>query len=175
MYWSQWFFGKLIKLLRVSTKNFSYQKLNRLLNNHKTFFSSYKFMRITVGVLLEDLNKKLILQKRSNVEGIVLPGKVTLFGGGIKSGEAPKRAAIREIGEELSLRLALPNISIWKTYKETRGPGHLGYVFVARNIDGTKLQLHEGENIVYLSRGESLDRYDLGPVTRELIEEYWNY
>ncbi|OHA11499.1 MAG: hypothetical protein A3H71_01165 [Candidatus Sungbacteria bacterium RIFCSPLOWO2_02_FULL_48_13b] len=132
-------------------------------------------MRITVGVLLEDLNKKLILQKRSDVEDIILPGKVTLFGGGIKSGESPAHAAIREMEEELSLHLDLSDISIWKTYKEAQGPGHLGYVFVARNIDGTKLQLHEGESIIYLSRGESLDHYNLGPVTRELIEEYWNY
>jgi 8-oxo-dGTP pyrophosphatase MutT (NUDIX family) len=51
------------------------------------------------------LGDRYILQLRDNIPTIAAPGLWGLFGGRIESGERPEDALIREIEEELSIRL----------------------------------------------------------------------
>jgi len=79
---------------------------------------------------------------------------------------------VREMQEELCLKLSKADLMIWKVFRKPKGIGRLSHVFVARNIDKSKLRLQEGEAIVYASKNELLGRHNLGPITKELIEEF---
>ena len=47
-----------------------------------------------------------VLQLRDNKPNISVPGTWSLFGGGIKAGESPQEALVREVREELGITLS---------------------------------------------------------------------
>ena len=131
---------------------------------------------MSVAILLESTDKKVILQKRDDKPGINHPGKVTLFAGGVEEGEEPLAAALRELKEELTLDLWPEDLTFLCEFTRTHPNGARGvvYVFIARNIDPKLLSLQEGEAIVYLSKTDDLSQYNLGQKTREIIQEFWS-
>jgi 8-oxo-dGTP pyrophosphatase MutT (NUDIX family) len=102
-------------------------------------------MRIdSVVLILYDNEKKFLLQHRTD-DAAIMPGYWAFFGGGIKKGETPEMAILRECREELDLELNLPHLAMEKDFKENKFYGHL-YIFVAF-YDGDKesLKLQEGQ------------------------------
>ena len=70
-----------------------------MLTNHKNkALSQLKYAGIIVHT-----DKGIALQQRDIKHNIFNPGRITLFGGCVEKGEMPKRAAIRELYEELNL------------------------------------------------------------------------
>lgn len=61
------------------------------------------------GVVL-NYKDKFLLQLRDNKKNIPHPNKWGTFGGGIRKGEKPIHAIIRELKEELGLKLTLSEL-----------------------------------------------------------------
>lgn len=69
--------------------------------------------RQVVGVLLYNRQGEVLLQQRDDKPGLVYAGHWTFFGGAVEPDETPDDAILRELWEELELRLP---VRPWKTY-----------------------------------------------------------
>lgn len=65
--------------------------------------SSARMLHFAHAVLL--MSAHYVLQLRDDKPGISAPGMWSLFGGGVVEGEEPQAALLREVEEELSIRL----------------------------------------------------------------------
>jgi 8-oxo-dGTP pyrophosphatase MutT (NUDIX family) len=65
------------------------------------------------GVILVREDKKVLLQLRANNHQKDNPNMWGTFGGKIEPGETPIKAAIREIFEELEIKLNEKDIKLW--------------------------------------------------------------
>jgi 8-oxo-dGTP diphosphatase len=96
------------------------------------------------GAILRNNKGKILFQLRD--ENGRNPNKWGIFGGGIKKGENPTNALIREIKEELGI-----NISISKILKRYRIPWINYYIFeVHLKNKPKKSQLREGKDMKFM-------------------------
>ena len=134
--------------------------------------SKYPNLKQTVSSILISVDNEFILQQRDEGPTISRSGMITNFGGSVEEGEKPIDALIREIQEELSIKLSEGNFrpmgsSIRKGSLDNTE--HLTHVFVAGNIKKQDLFLREGKAIVYVKSDEPLDSLNLSPGTREVL------
>lgn len=61
------------------------------------------------------LGGQLAVIRRDNIDGIAYPGCLDLPGGGREGGESPEACALRELQEELGLRLAVADLA-WRQF-----------------------------------------------------------
>ena len=128
------------------------------------------------GVLLIAPDGRVIMQKRDNKPGITNPGKVTTFVGSVEAGDTPEEAAAREIKEELSLDLTAKSISLFKVFnkrKETHGEDSTCYIYLAKDIDVSAIEVKEGQGYVQISRDDDLEKLNLSVLTAEILREYF--
>jgi 8-oxo-dGTP diphosphatase len=105
---------------------------------------------IGVGVILQDINGKFLLQLRDNKKNIRYPNKWCIFGGGIEEGELPIDAAVREMKEELDLKLERSDLSLEYVFSRFT---YKDYLFLSKKrINPAKLKLHEGQAMKLFSR-----------------------
>lgn len=117
-------------------------------------------MRETVTTILISTENEFILQLRDDKPGIASPGKVANFGGNIEPGEIPIDTIVREIEEELSIKLNKSDFeSLGYIIKkdESTGGENTAHLFLAKNINKKDLVLNEGQAIIYLNINEPLD------------------
>jgi ADP-ribose pyrophosphatase YjhB (NUDIX family) len=122
------------------------------------------------GVILERKDKKILFQLRDNKKNISNPNCWGIFGGGINIGENPKKAAVRELKEELNLKInenELKTILIGKIFKEKY---YLYYAKINKKID--ELELNEGSAMEFLSRKELLAKKNVVSLVRYFIFFY---
>ena len=62
-----------------------------------------------VAVILYDEQMRVLVQARDE-HAHLNPNKITFFGGAIESGENPEQAAVREVSEELGIRITKPSL-----------------------------------------------------------------
>lgn len=114
-------------------------------------------------VALIDKNEKLLIQKRANTKKDE-PNKWDLSGTGhIDVGESPKRAAIRELYEELGINAEEDELNLIDTYlnkirlnKETF-INHFTYLFLIQkdiSIENIVMQKSEVSNIMLVNKNE---------------------
>jgi len=129
------------------------------------------------GVLLITPNGKVIMQQRDSKTNIVNSGKITTFGGSLEANETPEEAALRELREELSLNLSKDEISLFKIFnktKEIHGEDVTCYIYVAKNVEPTKLRVNEGMGYVEISKDDNLGRLNLSILAADILKEYFN-
>ncbi len=104
------------------------------------------------GVVLFTSDKKFILQKRENIPNITNPGKITLFGGTCLPKEHPLQCALREIKEELSIKLKKTHLKLlWETTKiEGKEKVEVVVYMYTVPLPTNNLKLREGESIFLL-------------------------
>ncbi|MFA5870404.1 MAG: NUDIX domain-containing protein [Candidatus Paceibacterota bacterium] len=134
-------------------------------------------MKQTVSSILISTDNEFILQQRDDKSDIARPGMITNFGGSVEKGEKPINAIIREIQEELSIKLSRQDFqslgsSIRKSSLDNKE--HLTHLFVARNIKKQELILQEGREIVYVGLNKSLDSLNLSPGVKEVLMMFKN-
>jgi 8-oxo-dGTP diphosphatase len=123
------------------------------------------------GVLLVTPDNKLILQQRDDNPKISNPGKIAVFGGSSEGDETPLETAIREIDEELSLKL---NPDMLEPFLELiADDGQAVTLFVYRNVDVAKLVQSEGKKIVLVSKGDNLESLNLTERARQRVLTYF--
>jgi 8-oxo-dGTP diphosphatase len=104
------------------------------------------------SVILQSKDGKFLLQLRDNKKEIQSPNKWSFFGGGVEKGESPVKTAVREMNEELELKLKEKNLSL-VSLKKSRTHKH--YLFLSKTkINPSKLVLHEGQAMRLFSRKE---------------------
>ena len=60
---------------------------------------------------------KILLQFRDNSPNITWPNSWAIFGGGIEKGETPRQAIVRELQEELDLKIENPELVLKNKFK----------------------------------------------------------
>ncbi len=129
-------------------------------------------MSFTTGILLETPNKDLIFQHRDDIPNIINPGKVCTFGGHSEGEETPVECALRELEEESTLSLFHFNLELFVHF--TLSPPHLEeYIFIAKNINPSKIKVLEGQGYKIVSKDSDLNQINFSTLSRYLIYLYW--
>lgn len=100
------------------------------------------------GAILKNKAGKILFQLRD--ENGRNPNKWGIFGGGIKQGETPIHALIREIKEELGINIS--KLDILKNYKVPIVNYHIYEILLKE--DPKKFQLKEGKDMRFMSKRE---------------------
>ena len=110
------------------------------------------------GVIIENKRKEILLQHRDNKPNILNPNKWGIFGGGIEKGEFPFETAIRELNEELNLKVNKKDLKlilkinlIFKKY----------FIFRLKINSKKKLIQNEGQAMGFFSRKQALKKKNL--------------
>lgn len=107
------------------------------------------------AVLIIQEDDTFLLQLRDNSPQIFFPGKIGLFGGEIESDESPEEAAIREIYEELSIRIDAPDlIQIMNLESADKSLVRQRFFFSKKinHITSNKIVLNEGQKLIKIKR-----------------------
>jgi 8-oxo-dGTP pyrophosphatase MutT (NUDIX family) len=126
------------------------------------------------GVLIKTTDNKLLLQQRDHTFGIVNPGKLAIFGGSVEEDESFEDCAVREIQEEVGLTVKKNQLKIVGIYyDQIPNIGEVeSYIFLAEDVDKTKLVLTEGESIFELDPSEDLSHLNLTILCRHALTDY---
>lgn len=110
-----------------------------------------KVREATAAIILAD-DRRLILQQRDNIPGILHPGKVGLFGGHREGNESFTECIVREIYEEISYYLPVDRFEHLATRSgddpDIVGGFVHGEIFVVRNVPIAQLVVKEGALLV---------------------------
>lgn len=131
---------------------------------------------VAVGIILDPLERTLLQKKDGGY--FWLPNKWAFPGGAIESGESPLEAFLREVGEELEIKLeGVHDFRVYgmRDYDETQNRIRVydAHVFLAR-FDGdlSKMRIKEGNGIALFTRSE----VDENPVywgNKHIIEDFY--
>lgn len=124
-------------------------------------------LRVAHSILL--VNQKYVLQLRDDIPTIPVPGKWSLFGGGLKKGESPEVGVAREIKEELCL--SPENFQFLWNYEKMHETGTMAsYYFFEADITPLwgQHQLMEGQAVRCFNFKE-LDALDIPPFVRKIL------
>ncbi len=123
-----------------------------------------------VGILIEREDGKMLFQLRDNNPTIKNKNLWSLFGGGIKTGEKPVEAAIRELKEELGIKIKERQLCSWMVFPGFRKKSYLFKLQL--NKDARDLQLMEGSSLGYFSILEILKKKNIVSSLRLLLLLY---
>ncbi len=121
------------------------------------------------GIIIERNDGKLLFQLRDNKKNIPNPNKWGIFGGGIEKNETPKKAALRELKEELNFALKekeLTKLIVLPT------PGKKYYLFFIKLKRNLKFKLNEGASMRFMSRKELFSKNNVVPVVKTFFRFY---
>lgn len=109
---------------------------------------------------------EILLQDRiaENWPGVTFPG------GHVEYGESFVRAIIREIQEETGLSISNPRLCGVKQYQSDDDERYIVLLFKTNEFSGELASSREGE-VMWVKR-EDLERYDLVPDFKELLEVF---
>ena len=93
-----------------------------------------------------------------------------IFGGLVRAGEDPERAALREIEEELTIRLDPERLAYLRVFAGKAYTSHLFHYAIEDELQGAVLT--EGERFATWERGD-LDQADVVPWHWRMLRWYW--
>lgn len=96
-------------------------------------------MTAYAGVILLDADKRVALQLR-NEDRALNPGMWSVFGGHLEEGENPAEGALREIEEELSVRLTRDRLESLGQFSRGEDRYHVFYYRVEGELDAAELR-----------------------------------
>lgn len=130
----------------------------------------------TIGshAILITPDHQLILQRRNPDPSFPNAGKISLFGGSILLSEDPLMGLHRELLEELELdtnQFLLQNLGTYYKTQALDGIEFTVHVFLIRDIDFSRLVLHEGAGFVIETLETLLQDPSLTRITRLALED----
>ena len=114
-------------------------------------------------------DKKILLQKRDNKKNIFFPGHYGLFGGALNKGETKEKGLIREIKEELDIKVNIKKLKYltslvldfsrlgFKKYNRSF------FVINLQKKEVKKIKLYEGEKKIWIKKREVYFKRKLVP------------
>lgn len=124
---------------------------------------------IRVAAVILYQGERVLLQHRDDRPDIVWPNHWAIFGGHIEDGEAPEDAALREIEEELELRLEPPLTLVHHGIDGIRER----FVYAARlDVPLEALTLLEGQGMALLTYAE-METLPLAPAHRIILNRFF--
>ena len=115
-------------------------------------------------------NNNYLLQLRDKKKNILYPNQWCFFGGKIKKNETPENCIIREMREELSIKVkVLMKIYECINYKTNT---YLNYFFIDTNSIITRKNLAEGQNFGWFKRKKILNLRRTPDI--RIFEDYLN-
>lgn len=126
-------------------------------------------MAIRVAGIILYRDGRVLLQHRDDKPDIVWPGAWAIFGGHLEDGEDSEGGAIREIEEELGLKLQPPLTLVHhELHPDNR---ERSFYAAPLTVPFEELTLHEGQGMALLSR-EELETHTVVPLHKRLILEF---
>ena len=131
-----------------------------------------EIMQLGAGVILHK-GDQVLLQLRT-FDAKAYPGFWSTFGGHIEEGEQPESAAIREIEEELGLRLDQSQLTRLGSASILHGetPAELHFFTAALEVDLSNLALGEGAGFGLIPARE-IHNLRLTPATRLALDRHY--
>jgi 8-oxo-dGTP diphosphatase len=121
--------------------------------------SNRRIVLVAACVLLDDAGR-VLLAKRP--EGRPLAGLWEFPGGKIEAGEAPEEALVRELAEELGIRIAKQDLAPLTFASHAYPDFHLLMpVYLCRRWKG-EVTAHEGQEFLWV-KPDALQLYDMPP------------
>ena len=102
-----------------------------------------------IGAIIERKDKKILFQLRDNKPNIPHPNQWSIFGGGINKREDPKDAAVRELKEELNLKLNKSNLNLLARMNSFSKTNYIYWIKMKK--ESKDLKLKEGISMKYMS------------------------
>ena len=134
-----------------------------------------EFSGVKVALILND---SLITIQRDNKPDIRWPNLWELPGGGRENDETPEECAIREIQEELGLKLDAQSFIWKKQWPAMHDPSQLAWFLVAKikESDVAAIKLgDEGRAWKIMRIEEFLSREDAVPLLKPRLQDYLNH
>lgn len=120
--------------------------------------------------------ERLVSVLRDDLPTIPCPGEWDLPGGGREGAERPEMCALREVEEELGLRLEPSRIVHAKAYPHHDGSGRTGWFFAApvtvTEVAAIRLG-EEGQDWALMPIAEFVRRADAVAHLRARVAEWW--
>lgn len=133
-------------------------------------------MKQGAHVLILDPSGALILQQRDNNPGTKNPGTISAWGGGVEEGN-PIDTAIREMHEELSLKLRSSDLTFWRQYCKTAAVHTEDlevHLFILNyRIDPSTLTVNEGAGYCIVRPDDELDKIKLTPLAKQFVRDFF--
>lgn len=120
---------------------------------------------------------KLLMILRDDTPGLRFAGMWDFPGGGREKGETPLQCVIREVEEELSIRLKPDSILLQKEVESMHDPNLRAYFFVAKvtqnEIDAIQFG-KEGQRWGLMSIDDFFGRSDVVPKLKDRFKDYFD-
>jgi 8-oxo-dGTP pyrophosphatase MutT (NUDIX family) len=121
------------------------------------------------SLIIDDGQGKILLQLRDNNNKLPYPDCWGTFGGGVKEGETPEQAIIRELKEELDYDLV--NQEYFCNFPVGEYDIHV-FIKTDPNIDVETLKVYEGQKAAFFSF-EQLKKLKFAYNCKEIVEAYF--
>ena len=119
------------------------------------------------------LNEPLfLLQKRDHNSTIPFSGYWTSFGGIVKPPETPKQCALREVEEELRMRVSDEDLEFFKLYQVRKDADQHVYR-IKMHSELSDLKLSEGSGMGLFLYSE-IEKMALAWNANDIFRDYWN-
>ena len=145
-------------------------KLNKTIERNQDKLNPGEY-RMGSLAFITDKKDNFLIQQRAFTKKI-LPGKWAITGGAALSGEDKTQCVVREINEELGIKITPKNLKFLMLYIEETGDV-LVNIFVAYINRKTKItrQTNEVEQIKWVSRQELLKLHKSGDFIQPRLDE----
>jgi len=115
------------------------------------------------SIVLENSQGKFLFQLRDNKKSIPYRNQWSFFGGGIEKGETPLKTIVREIKEELNLKLDKNKI---KLLFKRDSKSKKNFVFYYNLGKKSSFKLGEGQKYEFFTRRQILLKRNVVPAVR---------
>ena len=129
-------------------------------------------MKQIAQVLLLDRHNRLLIYLRDNKPEIPFPNHWDFFGGHVEVGETPEQALVREVTEELGVKL--PGWDFFRRYECLQGDAYPNtkYIYRARvNKTAEELTLYEGQRLVGIEANER-HQFNFANILGAILEDF---
>lgn len=124
---------------------------------------------IGAAIILQTSNAKFLFQGRDQ-NAPTYPCQIGAFGGSAEGNETAEECIIREMREELDLILDPSQLESIGIFESQTRPGDFIPAFLVRNIDHSKLSLHEGSGFIELTLEEALQHEKVTDYTKLVLK-----